>query len=628
MTDFSGTNNPGMIRASCGRMAEKELVFVTHSRNENLGDFTVEWRSLKIAALAIPIGAVAAVFALLLLRLIAVFTNLFYFGKLSAAASSPASNHLGWLAVLVPVLGAMIVGVMARYGSERIRGHGIPEAIESILLNGSRIEPKVALLKPVSAAISIGSGGPFGAEGPIIMTGGAFGSLVAQMFRLTSAERKTLLVAGAAAGMSATFAAPISSVLLAIELLLFERKPRSIIPVAMASATAALFRQYLLGAGPLFRASSHTAFISPAILICCLLVGVVGGLLAIPLSNSVYLFEDLFGKLPIHWMWWPAIGGVVVGIGGCFFPEALGVGYDVIGQLVAGDRTLRVVLGVLIVKWLIWSVSLGSGTSGGVLAPVMMIGAALGALLSYGLPNMGPGFWAMIGIGATMSAALRVPMTAIVFTVEETHDWNMLLPLLIGCVASYAVSTLLLKRSILTEKVARRGYHLSAEYSVDPLELLYVREVMSTAFVALPSGMSLKDSELELNHHRWQSQRLLPVVSEHGLLCGVTTRNELQEWRNAHSGGIDATLGDVAKHVKAETYPDEPLRSVVYRMAEFGVTRMPVVERGTRQFVGIVSLADLLKARARHLEEERRREQIFSWRDLKVQSRTPGIPVT
>lgn len=597
-----------------------------HPKNESLGDFTIERRTLTIAALAIPIGAVAAVFALFLLRLIAFFTNLFYFGKLSTAANSPSNHQLGWLAVFVPVLGAMIVGLMARYGSERIRGHGIPEAIESILLNGSRIEPKVALLKPVSAAISIGSGGPFGAEGPIIMTGGAFGSMVAQMFQLTSAERKTLLVAGAAAGMSATFAAPISSVLLAIELLLFERKPRSIIPVAMASATAALVRQYLLGAGPLFPTSVHQAFISPLMLICCLLVGAVCGLLAVPLSNSVYFFEDLFGKLPIHWMWWPAIGGFVVGIGGFFFPQALGVGYDVIGQLVEGDRALHLVLGVLIVKWLIWSVALGSGTSGGVLAPVMMIGAAVGALLSYGLPGMGAGFWAMIGIGATMSAALRVPMTAIVFTVEETHDWNMLLPLLIGCVASYAVSTLLLKRSILTEKVARRGYHLSAEYSVDPLELLYVREVMNTAFAALPSEMSLKDSEQELNHDRWESQRLLPVVNEQGILCGVTTRNELREWRNTDSVNDQVHVGEFAKKVKAETYPDEPLRSVVYRMAEFSVTRMPVVERGTRRFMGIISLADLLKARSRHLEEERRREQIFRWRDLMDLSRIPEGP--
>jgi CIC family chloride channel protein len=592
-----------------------------------LGDFTVGARVLAIAALAIPIGAVAAVCALILLRLIALFTNIFYFGRFSTAANSPPNHHLGWLAVLAPVAGAIIVGLMARYGSERIRGHGIPEAIESILLNGSRIEPKVALLKPVSAAISIGSGGPFGAEGPIIMTGGACGSMVAQMFHLTSAERKTLLVAGAAAGMSATFAAPISSVLLAIELLLFERKPRSIIPVALASATAALLRQYLLGQGPLFPALSHpSSLISPLALLCCAVAGMVCGIVAIPLSNSVYKFEDLFGKLPIHWMWWPALGGVVVGIGGHFFPQALGVGYDVIGQLVQGDRALHLVIGVLVVKWLIWSVALGSGTSGGVLAPVMMIGGALGALLSYGLPDMGPGFWAMIGIGATLSAALRVPMTAIVFTVEQTHDWNMLLPLLIGCVVSYAVSTLLLKRSILTEKVARRGYHLSAEYAVDPLELLYVREVMRTNVVALPANALLREVEQSFRGDHRQAQRLLPVVDAQGVLQGVVTRAELRHFAAEQHLSGDVQLGSIATQAKTESYPDEPLRVAVYRMAENGVTRMPVVERDTRRLLGLVSLEDLLKARSRHLEEERRREQIIRWRYFRPTGTTTKVP--
>jgi chloride channel protein, CIC family len=586
---------------------------VKHPQGERLGDFTVEARVLKIAALAVPIGAVAAVCALILLRLIALFTNIFYFGRFSIASNSPAANHLGWFAIFVPVIGATIVGFMARYGSERIRGHGIPEAIESILLNGSRIEPKVALLKPVSAAISIGSGGPFGAEGPIIMTGGAFGSMVAQMFHLTSAERKTLLVAGAAAGMSATFAAPVSSVLLAIELLLFERKPRSIIPVALASGTAALARQFLLGQGPLFPAVPHASYFSPLTLLCCVLAGVLCGLVAIPLSNSVYLFEDLFGKLPIHWMWWPAIGGLAVGLGGLVFPQALGVGYDVIGQLVQGDRALRLVLGVLIVKWLIWSIALGSGTSGGVLAPVMMIGAAFGALLSYGLPQMGPGFWVMICIGGTLSAALRVPLTAIVFTVEQTHDWNILLPLLIGCVVSYAVSTLLLRRSILTEKVARRGYHLSAEYSVDPLELLYVREVMRTNFAALPESLRVSEVEHSLRSDHRKAQRLVPVVDGSGILYGIVTRSDLEKRSAALELDGDPRLGEFASPATAEAYPDEPLRVVVHRMAESGVTRMPVLERHSRLLVGIISLEDLLKARTRHLEEERRREQIFQW---------------
>jgi chloride channel protein, CIC family len=580
-------------------------------QQQELGDFSVKLRVLTITALAIPIGALAAVSALILLRLISFFTNVFYFGRFSTAANSPANHHLGWLAVFVPVAGAMIVGLMARYGSDRIRGHGIPEAIESILLSGSRIEPKVAILKPVSAAISIGSGGPFGAEGPIIMTGGAFGSMIAQMFHLTSNERKTLLVAGAAAGMSATFAAPISSVLLAIELLLFERKPRSIIPVAAASAAAALLRQYLLGQGPLFPAAAHGSFITPTALIFSALAGIVCGLVSIPLSNSVYFFEDLFGKLPIHWMWWPAIGGIVVGLGGLVFPQALGVGYDVIGELVRGDRALHLVLGVLIVKWLIWSVALGSGTSGGVLAPVMMIGAGLGALMSYALPDLGVGFWAMIGLGAMLSGTLRVPITAIVFTVEQTHDWNMLLPLLLGCVGSYAVSALLLRRSILTEKVSRRGYHVSSEYAIDPLELLYAREVMEAPDVILPVTSTSDEALTLMEADGSANQRLLPVLDELGLLAGVITRGELEKKiKELQSAGKALNLREVMRQEPVVAISDDPLRVVVNRMAQKAVTRMPVVERSGR-FLGLISLDHLLKARSRHLEEEERREQML-----------------
>jgi chloride channel protein, CIC family len=287
-----------------------------------------------------------------------------FFQRWSTALVSPAGNHLGVFVIIVPVIGALIIGLMARYGSERIRGHGIPEAIEAILLHGSRIEPKVAVLKPLSSAISIGSGGPFGAEGPIIMTGGAIGSLIAQFFHLSSSERKTLLVAGAAGGMSATFASPVAAVLLAVELLLFEWKPRSLIPVALASATAAVVRPYIIGMGPLFPTPPHSAFIGPGGTLSCVLVGLLAGALSALLTIAVYASEDAFRHLPIHWMWWPAIGGLVVGIGGLIFPQALGVGYDTIGALIQGNVTIQVILGVLLIKSTIWAVSLGSGTSG------------------------------------------------------------------------------------------------------------------------------------------------------------------------------------------------------------------------------------------------------------------------
>ncbi|HWZ24469.1 MAG TPA: chloride channel protein [Verrucomicrobiae bacterium] len=592
----------------------------TKLRNETLGDFTTTPRVIPISALAMVIGLLCAFVALALLRLIGLFTNLFYFGRWNTSLVSPAGNHLGIYSVLVPVVGALIIGVMARYGSERIRGHGIPEAIESILLNGSRIEPKIALLKPISSAISIGSGGPFGAEGPIIMTGGAVGSMVAQLFHLTSAERKTLLVAGAAGGMSATFAAPVAAVLLAVELLLFEWKPRSLIPVALASAVAAVARRYLLGFGPLFPVPAHPLFIGPMGLLGCALVGLLAGGLSALLTVSVYAAEDAFQRLPIHWMWWPALGGLAIGIGGLIFPQALGVGYDTIGALLQGSVTTHVILGVLLVKWFIWAVSLGSGTSGGVLAPLLMMGGALGGLEAMFLPNEGAGFWPLISMGAILGGTMRSPFTSIVFAFELTHDANVFLPLLVGSVIAHAFTVLTLKRSILTEKVARRGYHLSREYAVDPLEILFAREVMRTTIAVLPAASTIAQIQASLNSDHRQKQRLLPVVNADGTLAGVLTRRDIRD-RIDHEGdaALRRTLREVARTNTSDVYADEPLRVVVYRMAETGFTRMPVVDRASGKFLGLISLDDLLKARARHLEEERRRE-----RTLKLRFFLPG----
>jgi chloride channel protein, CIC family len=590
-----------------------------------LGDFTTTTRLLPISGLALAIGVAAAFVALALLRLIGLFTNLFYFGRWSSVMVSPVGNHLGVFSVLVPVGGALIIGLMARYGSERIRGHGIPEAIEAILISGSRVEPKVALLKPISSAISIGSGGPFGAEGPIIMTGGAIGSMIAQLFHLTSAERKTLLVAGAAAGMSATFAAPVASVLLAVELLLFEWKPRSLIPVALASATAAVLRRYLLGLGPLFPVPEHPLFIGPKGLLGCVVVGLLAGALSALLTMSVYAAEDAFQHLRIHWMWWPAIGGLVIGLGGLIFPQALGVGYDTIGGLLQGSVTTRVILGVLLVKWFIWAVSLGSGTSGGVLAPLLMMGGALGGLEAMFLPNEGAGFWPLISMGAVLGGTMRSPFTSIVFAFELTHDANVFLPLLVGSVIAHAFTVLTLKRSILTEKVARRGYHLSREYAVDPLEILFVREVMRTKVVVLSAASTLGEMQQSLRPDHRQSQRLLPVVDEEGRFVGVLTRGDIRERMKAEGDPVlRRCLGELVRIDAVKAYPDESLRVVVYRMAEKGLTRMPVLERGTEKFLGLVALDDLLKARGRNLEEERTRERTLKLRFLSPGRRDPA----
>ena len=581
---------------------------------EELGDFTTTVRVIPISVMAILIGVLGAFVAWFLIRLIGLFTNIFYYHRISTAFVSPAGNHLGIYSVAVPIIGSLIVGLMARYGSEQIRGHGIPEAIESILMNGSRVRPRLAILKPLSAAISIGSGGPFGAEGPIIMTGGAFGSMIAQFFHLTSMERRTLLVAGAAAGMSATFAAPLASVMLAVELLLFEWKPRSAIPVALASATACAVRRYILGLGPLFPVSGHPVFIGPAGLAGCVFAGIAAGALSALLTLGVYAAEDLFKKLPIHWMWWPAIGGVFVGIGGLIFPQALGVGYDTIAMLIQGDVALKFLLGVLLVKSAIWMISLGSGTSGGVLAPLLMMGAALGGIEGMFLPHFGAGFWALVGMGAILGGTMRSPFTGIVFALELTHDINMLLPLMVACFLAHLFTVLTLKRSILTEKISRRGYHLSREYSLDPFEILFVKEVMGTNVVALPGDATVDQArDLVRRPEHPRGQHLFPVVDGEGGLLGVLTRTKLFELFDQAPGKAGALrLADIAVKDTVVAYADEPLRVVVHRMAESGFTRLPVLDpQSDRKLVGMISLDGLLLARSQNLTEERARERVL-----------------
>jgi chloride channel protein, CIC family len=578
---------------------------------DELRDFSAGPRLLLIGGFAIVVGVVSAFVAAALLALIGLFTNLFFFQRVSTELVTPDITHLGWWVTLIPVSGALIIGLMARYGSDRIRGHGIPEAIEAILINGSRVDPKVALLKPLSSAISIGSGGPFGAEGPIIMTGGAIGSLIAQFLHLTSAERKTLLVAGAAAGMSATFGAPMASVLLAVELLLFEWKPRSVIPVALASVTAAVMRRYVIAVGPLFPVAPHPPFIGPPGVLGCVLAGLLAGGLSVLLTQAVYASEDAFEHLPIHWMWWPAIGGLVIGIGGWLFPPALGVGYDVIGQLLQSENVgSRLILGILFVKSVIWAVSLGSGTSGGVLAPLLMIGGALGGVEAWFLPAEGAGFWPLVSMGAVLGGTMRSPFTAVVFAVELTHDVNMLLPLLVAATIAHGFTVLVMKRSILTEKIARRGYHVSREYSIDPLEILFVREVMRTSVVALPASAPYSVVHEALRDQGRRRQRLYPVVDEEQALVGVVTRGGLRSFAAPPGTHADEPLASSVRTAATVAYPDESLRMIAYRMAETGFTELPVVDR-QRRLVGMIGLAELLKARSLNLDAEQRRERIF-----------------
>ena len=521
---------------------------------DHLGDFTATPRLLTISALALPVGAIGALTAWALLRLIGLITNAVFYQRFGTSLVAPGQvHHPPALILLAPVAGGLAIGLLARYGSEKIRGHGIPEAIEAILVSGSRVQPRVAALKPLASAIAIGTGGPFGAEGPIIMTGGAIGSLSAQLLHLTADERKTLLVAGAAAGMAATFNAPLASVLLAVELLLFEWRPRSFVPVVTAVAVATAIRIPLLGGGALFLAPPGPLHLDGVVLALCAVSGVLAGALALAATSLVYAAEEGFQRLHVHWMWWPAIGGLIVGLGGLIVPQALGVGYNVIHGELDGTITMKLIVGILIVKTIIWSLSLGSGTSGGVLAPMLMIGGALGGLEATIFPAVAPGFWALIALAGVLGGVMRSPLTGVAFALELTHRYEAALPLLICATTAFAVSVLVLRRSVLTEKIARRGLHLSREYSVDPLEILFVHEVMSDG-----SG---------------------PVAA----------------------AGLPAV------------HADDTLRHVAYVMAESGHTVLPVSDRrdpGAR--IGTITLQQLLQGRLRDLREERHSERVLT----------------
>ncbi|MBL6749702.1 MAG: chloride channel protein [Nevskia sp.] len=557
-----------------------------------------------LSLLALPVGVISTAGACLLLAGIRLFTNLFFFQRLSLAYVSPAAHHLGAWVVAVPALGGLLVGLVARYGSEKVRGHGIPEALEAILFGQSRMSAKVALLKPLSSAIAIGSGGPFGAEGPIIMTGGAAASLLAQAFHLSAAERKALLVAGACAGMTAVFGTPLAAILLAVELLLFELRPRSLLPVALACAVAAFLRPLWADAGPLFplasAAPSAVAFAS------CVVAGLAAGLLSAAMTLALYRVEDWFGRLRVHWMWWPAIGGLFVGLGGLLQPRALGVGYDVIGDLLQRPAAAAGVLGLLGAKAAIWTVALGSGTSGGVLAPLLMIGAGLGRLIGAWLPGGDPGLWALVCMAATLGGTMRAPLMAVMFAFELTDDVAALVPAMLACIVAYGFTVTVMPRSILTEKIARRGRHVYREYGVDPLERHFVEEVMTAAVVAIPGSMPAA-AVLAQYFGPGQAHRAYPVT-DGGRLLGVVSRADLQNLAAEALGR--AISGLVGERALACALPTETCRAVASRMAAEGLERLPVVESaGSRLLVGIVSRSDLLKPARQVHEEESRRER-------------------
>jgi chloride channel protein, CIC family len=566
----------------------------------------IDPRVIFISALSIGVAFVAGIIARVLVSMIALVTNIAFFGRVAISAVAPAEHHLGWLVIFVPVLGGVIVGLMARFGSKAIRGHGIPEAMEQVLTNESRIPARLTFLKPLSAAIAIGTGGPFGAEGPIIATGGALGSLVGQLLRTSAVERKTLLAAGAAAGMAATFGSPVSAVLLAVELLLFEFRPRSIIPVALASATAAGVRMALVGAAPVFAMPQLEQPSGEALTFYILLGGVLG-IVATGVTRAVYAVEDAFEKLPIHWMWWPAIGGLAVGGVGYFAPRTMGVGYDNIEHVLNGSLTGQALFVLFALKFVSWAVALGSGTSGGTLAPLFTIGgglgATLGALAALASPSLGidPRIAGLVGMAAIFAGASRALLASVVFAFETTLQPLGLLPLLGGCTAAFLVSCLLMQNTIMTEKIARRGIRVPSEYAADFLDQVCVAEFAAKEVIAFAASDSLAHlrSWFESGAHGSQHHGF-PVVDGSGRLLGVVTRREIENPSTAGELPVERLLS----RAPAVAFEDNSLREAADLMVSQGVGRLPVVSRAApSRVIGMLTRSDLLAAHARRLNE-------------------------
>lgn len=554
-------------------------------------------RLLTIALLAVLIGALISVIAKLLIGLLYLITHLSFFGKIGFTHVTPIGNPLGIWVIFIPVIGGVIVGLMALYGSKAIRGHGIPEAMEQILTNQSKIKPSITYLKPISSAIAIGTGGPFGAEGPIIATGGALGSTLGQILKISDKERKILLASGATAGMAAIFGTPIAAIFLAVELLLFEFSPRAIIPVALACITGAAGHHFLFSAGPMFPMASSVDIPSNTALLVYSLIGLICGVLSVLVTKLVYAIEDGFEKLPIHWMWWPAIGGLVVGVVGYFAPETLGVGYENIRNLLSGSLTFTVVLSLCFLKFISWAVALGSGTSGGTLAPLLTIGGAFGVLMAMAILHYFPesgitlALAALIGMSALFAGASRALLTSIVFALEVTGQANALLPLLAACTASYFVSFFLMESTIMTEKITRRGVKTPDTYEPDILGNITVSRVLNQGGLVINEHNTLGEVREWLQKEKDHNDNYFIIVSNEREFRGVISASNLF----SHHHPSDKIIGDLIKRKIFSIGIGNSLRSAVGLMAAENIDILPVVS-ADNSVIGILTYKDILRA--------------------------------
>lgn len=563
-------------------------------------------RLLTISVLAVLVALCISIIAKLLVHLIDLITNVAFYGSFSTVHSTPVNHTVGLFVIAVPVIGGVIVGLMALYGSKAIRGHGIPEAMEQILTNQSKIKPTITYLKPLSSAVSIGTGGPFGAEGPIIATGGALGSTLGQLMKITHNERKILLAAGATAGMSAIFGSPIAAIFLAVELLLFEFSPRSIIPVALACITGAAGHHLLFGSDPVFAIKHVIATPSNTALAAYSGMGIVIGVLSVLVTKIVYYIEDGFEKLPVHWMWWPAIGGLAVGIIGYFSPATLGVGYENITNILSGELTIQFVLSLCLLKFLSWAIALGSGTSGGTLAPLLTIGGATGVLLGsviiYFFPQSGVTIplAALVGMSAMFAGASRALLTSIIFALETTAQSNALLPLLAACAASYFVSFFIMENTIMTEKIARRGVKTPHSYEPDILEKISVEQVIKENGVVLSEDNTVKEVKEWLSKEPDYNSNYFIISSNEGEYKGILSSSTI--FSNLQSD--DSRVGSLIKRKNISVGIGSSLRTAVEIMAKENTDVLPVVSKeNNNSIIGILSYREIIASYKKNMDE-------------------------
>jgi chloride channel protein, CIC family len=559
---------------------------------------------VKIALMAALVGFIAGLVAQGLLELIYLFTNIFFFQKFSFALTYPVSNHLGVWVILIPPIGGLAVGMMVYFWEPTLKGHGIPEAMEAVLMGQSRMRMRVGILKPLATALAIGTGGPFGAEGPIIQTGAAFGSIFGQLVHLTPYQRRVLLASGAAAGMAATFTAPLAGVMVAIELLLFEFRARSFIPVAIAAAVATAVRVHFVGWAPLFPTPAFK-LVSMQELWLFALLGVIMGVLALAMIRVLFWLEDYFDHffLKPSVIWAPAVGALILGILGYFYPQIFGTGYDTIRAMLNDQLTTGKLIGVSLAKFWALVISLGSGTTGGVFAPSLIVGGGIGAayatLWQHFLPGMvgDPALYALVAMAAIFGGIARAPFTSIVFLLELSRNPNAILPLLVCCMISDGVVRLFSSESIMTGKLVKRGLIVLQDYSVPVLMRSRIDEVMRKEFAAIPADTDVKSAVRDFYS---ENAGVLPVVEKDGSLVGVVEAHDLLKEINNPVNARDIARQDYVLASLGETV-DKVTRRMISQNAENVVV---VDGNGAGKPVGVARAADILRLRRWVMEEE------------------------